>query len=167
MQIIVNCLIFVDGKLVMLQKPRRGWWVLPGGKVEVSETWPEAVTREVWEETGLTVSGVELRGVHRIRIAEEDGHFKERLIAQFSAAAASGEMLSECKEGKVESIRLSEWDKLPMDEGDRIIIHHSLSQMDEMSRSCVYFGMFTYTSDHKLVSWDMSPKAPLASPLES
>lgn len=163
MQIIVNCLVFVNDRLVMLRKPRRGWWVLPGGKVEVTETWPEAVAREVWEETGLTVGAVKLYGVHRLRIEEGDGRFKERLIAQFVASDVTGEMLSECKEGKVETISLDEWERLPMDEGDRIIIRHSLSNLDGISSAHVHFGKFTYTPDHELITWEMFPKSPIHS----
>jgi 8-oxo-dGTP diphosphatase len=144
----------------MLRKPRRGWWVVPGGKVEPTETWLEAVTREVWEETGLTISGLTLRGVHRIRIEEADGHIKDRLIAQFSALEASGNMLEECKEGKLDTIAFDELAGLPMDEGDRIMIQHALAGI-QSGQSDIYFGKFTYTLDHQLVSYHISLQLPM------
>ena len=144
----------------MLRKPRRGWWVVPGGKVEPTETWPEAVTREVWEETGLTVNGLTLRGVHRIRIEEQDGQMKDRLIAQFSALEATGQMLEECKEGKLDTIDLDNFASLPMDEGDRIMIQHALASVHR-GQSEIYFGKFTYTLDHQLVSYQISPQLPI------
>ncbi|MGC5014733.1 NUDIX hydrolase [Streptosporangium sp. DT93] len=58
----VNCVgaIVVDGSGRMLlvrrgRPPGEGLWSIPGGRVEPGESDPEAVTREVLEETGLSV----------------------------------------------------------------------------------------------------------------
>jgi 8-oxo-dGTP diphosphatase len=37
------------------QPPEAGRWSVPGGRVEMGETLVEALEREMWEETGLTV----------------------------------------------------------------------------------------------------------------
>lgn len=51
--------IITDGRRVLLIKrgkePARGQWSIPGGLVHVGETLKDAVVREAWEETGLTV----------------------------------------------------------------------------------------------------------------
>jgi 8-oxo-dGTP diphosphatase len=47
-----------SGRLLLIQRghePGLGLWSIPGGRVEPGETDPEAVIREVREETGLTV----------------------------------------------------------------------------------------------------------------
>lgn len=57
------------GRLLLVQRatePGRGQWSLPGGRVEAGETDHSAVSREVREETGLSVTAGPLVGrVHR------------------------------------------------------------------------------------------------------
>lgn len=46
------------GRLLLIRRakePERGYWSIPGGRVEAGETDHQAVIREVAEETGLTV----------------------------------------------------------------------------------------------------------------
>lgn len=50
--------VYVDtGRALMVKDSKSGRWEFPGGGVENRETEPEALKREVYEETGLTVSG--------------------------------------------------------------------------------------------------------------
>lgn len=48
-----------NGRLLLIlrgHEPGKGLWSIPGGRIEAGESGPEALVREVLEETGLTVT---------------------------------------------------------------------------------------------------------------
>ena len=61
----VGALIFNGaGELFLMRSHKfKGQYVIPGGHIELGETMVEALHREVGEETGLSVSDVELVGI--------------------------------------------------------------------------------------------------------
>jgi ADP-ribose pyrophosphatase YjhB (NUDIX family) len=58
------CLRDDAGRLLWQRRSDLGWWRLPGGVLELYESLPECVVREVREETGLTVEPTRLVGVY-------------------------------------------------------------------------------------------------------
>lgn len=55
--------------------PYKGWWLLPGGRVELGETVRDAIVREVEEETGLLVRVSKLLEVFDVIDEEQNYHF--------------------------------------------------------------------------------------------
>lgn len=64
-----------DGEFLALRRagePQKGVWNMPGGFVEVDESGPAAIEREVLEETGLEVEAEEVIGIFSSRYGEGD-----------------------------------------------------------------------------------------------
>jgi 8-oxo-dGTP diphosphatase len=64
-QLAVSAAIFRDGKILLVRRarsPAKGFYSLPGGRVEFGETLHAALHREVAEETALKIDIVELAG---------------------------------------------------------------------------------------------------------
>ncbi|MCL6631340.1 MAG: NUDIX domain-containing protein [Alicyclobacillus herbarius] len=166
MQIIVNCCVYWQGGIVMIQKPRRGWWYLPGGKVDPGEIWIEAAAREVLEETGLAVQDLRLRGIHLVQIEPgPDVEGREQAIIQFSAARATGNLLTQSKEGHVAIVKPEEVAHQPMNEGDRRMVEAVL-RADAQGLDTLFYGKFRYTAEHQLLDWRLLPETDIAAALE-
>lgn len=63
----VDCVIIHDEGVVLIKRghePFKGFYALPGGFVERDETVEQACKREVLEETGLVVTGLQLIGIY-------------------------------------------------------------------------------------------------------
>jgi len=59
----VGAVVVRAGAVLLVKRasePLKGHWSLPGGAVELGETLPEAIQREVREETGLEISILEV-----------------------------------------------------------------------------------------------------------
>lgn len=50
----VVCVCHYKDKWVFSFNKKRNGWEIPGGHIEKNETWEEAITRELYEETGAT-----------------------------------------------------------------------------------------------------------------
>jgi 8-oxo-dGTP diphosphatase len=71
----VSALVYdSDGHALLVRSPRRGW-EFPGGQVEEGETLPDALRREIAEETGVQVHVGPLVGVYSSLDAPAKVHF--------------------------------------------------------------------------------------------
>jgi 8-oxo-dGTP diphosphatase len=85
-QLAVSAAIFRDGKVLLVRRarsPGKGFYSLPGGRVEFGESLQVALAREVDEETGLRIDIVGLAGWREVLPgAPGDGHY---VIMSFAA----------------------------------------------------------------------------------
>lgn len=91
-QLAVSASIFRDGKVLLVRRarsPAKGFYSLPGGRVEFGETLHKALHREVDEETGLKIEIVDLAGWREVVPGTGGGgHY---LIMSFAARWCFGE----------------------------------------------------------------------------
>lgn len=65
-KILLNCagaVIVRDGRILLQRRSDNGGWGLPGGLLELEETYAQAALREIWEETGLRCRLTSLLGL--------------------------------------------------------------------------------------------------------
>ncbi|WEG13627.1 8-oxo-dGTP diphosphatase [Pullulanibacillus sp. KACC 23026] len=151
MQRVTNCLLKDGDEVLLLQKPRRGWWVAPGGKMESGESIRDTVIREFREETGLYLIQPTLKGVFTFIIKEGESIIDEWMMFTFYADAFEGECLEESKEGKLAWHPFNQLQTLPMAEGDRHLLDYVLR-----GKGMIY-GTFHYSPDHELLSYRLDP----------
>ncbi|WP_163970513.1 NUDIX domain-containing protein [Oceanobacillus halotolerans] len=153
MQRVTNCILIENNHVLLLQKPRRGWYAIPGGKMEHGETIKESVVREFWEETALQLVEPKLGGTFTFNIMDGGKLVQEWMMFTFICRTYQGTLTDHCDEGELEWVPIERISKLPMAEGDRKIFRHLLTS------SSMLFGAFTYTESYELLEARMDPSS--------
>ncbi|NHM32365.1 NUDIX domain-containing protein [Neobacillus terrae] len=151
MQRVTNCVLVKDNQVLLLQKPRRGWWVAPGGKMEPGESVRDSCIREYREETGIYLKKPQLKGIFTFIMMEKDQIISEWMMFTFMATDSDGVMLKESAEGKLEWHPAEQLQNLPMAAGD----YHILDYM--IHGNGIIYGTFTYTKNFELISYRLDP----------
>ena len=146
MQRIANLLAIQGNEVLLLQKPRRGWYVAPGGKMESGESIYEAAIREFQEETNVTPHDVHLKGVYTMVIKNHERVVDEWMLYTFIAKKVEGTIFNETREGKLAWHSIESLETLPMAQGDRTNLLFAAYQKG------IQYGTFEYTEDFELIS---------------
>lgn len=110
--VFVNMCMIRDGeKVLVIDRQKKDWpgVTFPGGHVEHSESFVEAVIREVHEETGLTIEDPVLCGTKQFQEDEETRY----VVLFYKANRFSGELKSS-DEGDVFWIDRKDLNKYPL-----------------------------------------------------
>lgn len=97
----VHAFCFCGDKIVVVYAKSKGYWTPPGGSIEQEETYEQAVTREVREETNMKVIFQKLIGF-------QDIYEPERIVRQtrsFCVVEPYGDFVSDSA-GEVTEIKL-------------------------------------------------------------
>ena len=118
------CYVLRGDEVLMLHRVKKkndinkDKWIGIGGKFEGQESPDECLLREAMEETGLTLTSWQCRGVVTFLTENpEEGEF----MYLFTADGFEGE-LKECNEGDLQWVKRDFLDQLPKWEGDRIFL---------------------------------------------
>ncbi|MGT2926615.1 NUDIX hydrolase [Streptococcus cuniculipharyngis] len=115
------CYIDNGKELLLLHRNQRpddvhyGKWISVGGKLEPGESPEECAKREVWEETGLRVKQLSLKGLVTFP-KFTPGHDWYTYV--FKVTAFEGELLATCPEGRLEWVAYEDVLTKPTWEGD-------------------------------------------------
>jgi len=104
---------FPNNKILLVKRATvvfKGYWALPGGKVDSGETVEQAVVRELKEETGLDVKIVRKIGEYH-ESGVQDGIEYDYYPACFLVKPVSGKIKKQEKE--IEEIRLVDLKDIP------------------------------------------------------
>ena len=134
---VVHSLLVQDDQILLLFKPSRQKWFLPGGKAEFGENIIQTGLREFYEETGLQLKHAKLGAITTV-VVEEELEKKEWMLYTVKATDSTGELIEENREGSLAWHSLKEVDELPMFEGDRFIIKHLISHNGPMVSTQFY-----------------------------
>lgn len=135
------CYLERDGQYLMLHRVKkendanRDKWIGIGGKFEDRESPEECALREVWEETGLTMTEYAYRGI----VTFVSDRWPTEYMHLFTCTGFSG-AIGECDEGDLEWISKKRLLELPMWEGDRIFLRLLDSDTPFFSLKLVYAG---------------------------
>ena len=128
MRLTTLCYIEKDEKYLMLHRTKKkkdenhDKWIGVGGKFEAGESPDECVIREVKEETGLTLTKYQFRGI--VTFCSDE--WEDEYMHLFTATEFEGNLI-ECNEGTLEWVDKEKVLSLPTWEGDHLFLERLLS----------------------------------------
>lgn len=135
------CYIEQNGKYLMLHRTvkkndvNKDKWIGVGGHFEQDESPEECLLREVWEETGYTLTSYRYRAV----VTFVSGTGVTEYMSLFTADGFTGEPVA-CNEGELEWVDKEQVLKLNIWEGDKIFFRLLEETEDFFSLKLVYDG---------------------------
>ncbi|MGE5533219.1 MAG: NUDIX hydrolase [Bacillota bacterium] len=104
---------FSEDKILLIKRntiPFKGYWALPGGRMDPGEKIEQTIVREVKEETGLDASIVRVVGEY-VEKGVKDGVEYEYFPTCFVVKPVSGEIKKQ--ESEIQEIKLFSLNSLP------------------------------------------------------
>lgn len=102
------CMIYKEDMILLQNRVKKDWkgYTLPGGHIEPGESFVDAVTREMKEETGLDIYNPKLCGIKQFPI--DGGRY---MVLLYKTDEFEGELVSS-EEGQMEWVCRKDFDKV-------------------------------------------------------
>jgi ADP-ribose pyrophosphatase YjhB (NUDIX family) len=112
--------------------PRRGFWTLPAGYLELNETVIDGARREAWEEARAEIEIDGLLGLYNVpRISQVQIFFRARLVSPDVSAGPESE-----------EVGLFTWDEIPWDDLAFPSVRWALDHFRELGGTGEIFARF-------------------------
>ncbi len=116
------CYLEKDGSYLMMHRVKkkndinRDKWIGVGGHAEMGESPEDCLLREVYEETGLTLTRYRFRGLVTFVLEGVETQY----MCLYTADEWTGKITGDCREGILEWIQKTAVNDLPLWSGDRV-----------------------------------------------
>lgn len=136
------CYIEQDGSYLLMHRTKKkndvnqDKWIGIGGKFEKQESPEDCLLREVWEETGLTLTQYRYRGIVTFVYGENPAEY----MHLFTADGFTGTLKEDCPEGELAWLPKEKLLELPIWEGDKIFLKLLQENAPFFSLKVVYKG---------------------------
>ncbi|NQJ03567.1 8-oxo-dGTP diphosphatase [Streptococcus suis] len=144
--ILTNMCMITDGQQVLVQDRKSEKWpgiTFPGGHVEPNESIVSSVIREVKEETGLTVSNLELCGIQNW--TDPTDHYRY-LVFCYKTSHFAGSIQSS-DEGEVFWINSAELRNIPLADGFEFMLE--IFEQPQLTENYYWFEDGEWKIDNK------------------
>lgn len=126
-KVVVGSVVTKDGRVLLCRRaidPRKGFWTLPAGYMELQETAEAGARREAQEEAGCAIAIDGVLAIYSIpRLSQVQIIFRARLASEFAAGPESLE------------VALFGWDEVPWSDLAFPSVHWALRHWREGSDS--------------------------------
>ncbi|MFQ6052168.1 MAG: NUDIX hydrolase [Candidatus Hydrothermarchaeota archaeon] len=126
----VGAVVVKNNKILLVKRgkdPRKGYWAIPGGVLELGETIEDAIKREVEEETNVKIEVVRLIDVLEDIILDHQGNVRfHYVLVDYLSKYKEGELRAGSDVLDAKWLRIDDLDKFKVAETTKEVIKKAL-----------------------------------------
>jgi 8-oxo-dGTP pyrophosphatase MutT (NUDIX family) len=131
---VVQVAVHTEDGLLLIERADDGYWALPGGLVDVGETFVQAAVREAKEETGYDVEVTGLVGLYsdpQHVTSYDDGTVSQECSMVFRARVTGGAAAASDETTRVRFVKAGDIENLRMHPSMRLRVEHAMAPVGE------------------------------------